>query len=96
MHWDDAEPVANTEEGPLAGKTFVITGTLPTMTRDEAKQKLQSLGARVTTGVSKKTTYVVVGRDAGSKAAKAVQLRVETLGEEEFLDLIASVSKTGR
>lgn len=74
--------------GPLAGKTFVLTGTLGAMTRDEAKRRLQALGAHVAESVSKKTDYVVVGEEPGSKADKARSLGIKMLGEQAFLDLI--------
>ncbi len=87
VHWPP--PVRKRKaDAPLAGKTFVLTGTLSSMPRDEAKQKLQELGAKVAGSVSKKTDYVVVGADAGSKADKASALGVPTLSEEEFLKLI--------
>lgn len=69
---------------PLAGKIFVLTGTLDGMTRDEAKQKIESLGGRVTASVSKQTDYVVAGKDPGSKLDRATQLRVTILNEKEF------------
>jgi DNA ligase (NAD+) len=73
---------------PLAGKTFVLTGTLSGMTRDEAKEKLVALGAKVAGSVSKNTDYVVVGEDPGSKADKAKALGVTMLSEKEFLKLV--------
>lgn len=73
---------------PIASKTVVFTGTLNRMTRSEAKAKAQSLGAKVAGSVSAKTDYVVMGADAGSKAAKAKDLGVAILSEDEFLDLI--------
>jgi DNA ligase (NAD+) len=73
---------------PLAGKTAVITGTLQSMSREEAARKLESLGAKVSGSVSKKTSFVVVGGDAGSKLEKARALGVETLDEAAFLRLI--------
>ncbi len=72
----------------LSGKTFVLTGTLDAMSRDEAKRKLQELGAKVSGSVSKKTDYVVVGKDPGSKAAKAKELGITMLDEAAFLKLI--------
>lgn len=72
----------------LLGKTFVITGTLESMPRDEAKKKIKALGGKVTESVSKQTNYVVVGLDPGSKASKAEQLGVATLNEKDFLALI--------
>jgi DNA ligase (NAD+) len=73
---------------PLSGKTFVLTGTLNSMSRDEAKRRLQALGGTVSASVSKKTDYVVVGTDPGSKADKAKDLGVATLPEAEFLELL--------
>ena len=72
---------------PLAGKTVVFTGTLPTLTRSEAKAKAVSCGAKVAGSVSKKTDFVVLGADAGSKAQKAAELNVQTLSEDEFIAL---------
>jgi DNA ligase (NAD+) len=76
------------QPGPLSGKVFVLTGTLSGMTRDEAQAALERLGARVSGSVSKKTSYLVAGADAGSKLEKARQLGVETLDEQGFLALI--------
>lgn len=75
-------------ESRLRGKAFVLTGTLTSMSRDKAKVALQALGAKVVGSVSKKTDYVVVGTDPGSKATKAMKLGVTTLDEDRFLDLI--------
>lgn len=82
--------VVSRKAQPLAGKTFVLTGTLAGMSRDEAKEKLIELGAKVAGSVSAKTDYVVVGDDPGSKATKAKELGVTMLGEKEFLKLIGS------
>lgn len=87
LHWPDVK--IKTEQ-PLKGKIFVITGTLETMKRDEAKQRLIELGAKVSSSVSKKTDYVIAGNDPGSKAEKARQLEVEILDESTFLSLINS------
>ncbi|MSP48891.1 MAG: NAD-dependent DNA ligase LigA [Alphaproteobacteria bacterium] len=86
----DAEPfVAPSARGsPIADKTVVFTGTLEKMTRSEAKARAEALGAKVAGSVSKKTDYVVVGSDAGSKAEKARALGVATLSEDEWLKLI--------
>ncbi len=74
--------------GTLSGKTFVLTGTLGSMGRDEAKEKIRALGGDVSESVSKKTSYVVVGAEPGSKAKKAEQLGVEILDEQSFLDIL--------
>jgi len=76
------------EPGSLTGKTVVFTGSLPTLTRPEAKAMAEKLGARVTDSVTKKTDYVVVGEDAGSKARKAVELGITVLTEAEWRSLI--------
>ena len=81
-----AAPVAS--ESPVVGKTVVFTGTLTTMGRAEAKARAESLGAKVAGSVSKKTDYVVVGADAGTKAAKAEALGVAILSEEEWVAFI--------
>jgi DNA ligase (NAD+) len=73
---------------PVAGKTVVFTGALGKMTRDEVKARAEALGAKVASSVSKKTDYVIVGEDAGSKAAKAAELGVKMLSEDEWLELI--------
>jgi DNA ligase (NAD+) len=73
----------------VAGKTFVLTGTLPTLSRDEAKERLERAGAKVVGSVSKKTDYVVAGDDAGSKLTKAEELGVAVIDEATMLDLLA-------
>jgi DNA ligase (NAD+) len=73
--------------GPFAGKTFVLTGTLPTLKREEAAAKIEALGGKVSGSVSKKTDYVVAGEDAGSKLEKARKLGVPVIDEAEFLKL---------
>jgi len=85
VHWP---AIKVSKHLPLQGKTFVLTGTLNNLTRDEAKAKLESLGAKVAGSVSNKTSYVVVGEDAGSKLAKAKELGVEILDEDAFLVLL--------
>ena len=87
MESQQPEPAAETP-GPLEGKTFVLTGTLGSMTRDEAEAAIQARGGKVTGSVSKKTSYVVVGEEAGSKLEKANKLGVPTLTEQQFRDLI--------
>lgn len=68
--------------------TFVVTGTLPTLKRDQAKHMIQEAGGKVTGSVSKKTSYVVVGDDAGSKLTKAQSLGIKELSEADLLDLL--------
>jgi DNA ligase (NAD+) len=72
----------------LAGKNFVLTGTLPTLTRDEARKRIEDAGGKVTGSVSKKTDYVVAGADAGSKLDKAKELGVEVIDEKAMTDLL--------
>jgi DNA ligase (NAD+) len=81
-------PEPTDEAGPLAGKTFVLTGTLEAMSREDATEALQKLGAKVAGSVSKKTSFVVAGAEAGSKLEKAQQLGVPVLDEPAFLALI--------
>jgi DNA ligase (NAD+) len=88
VHWTETAPQEVPKGGPLSGKTFVLTGTLSSMTRDEAKQKIQARGGKVTGSVSKKTSYVVYGEKAGSKLEKAQKLEVATLDEKQLTDLL--------
>jgi DNA ligase (NAD+) len=85
--WEEGEPAARAPK-PLAGKTVVLTGTLPTLTRDEAKDMLEAAGAKVAGSVSKKTDYVVAGAEAGSKLDKARELGVAVLDEQGLKDLL--------
>ena len=82
-----AEP-GEAAPGPLAGKTFVLTGTLATLSRDEAAAAIEGLGGKVSSSISRKTSYLVVGAEAGGKLEKARELGVTTLSEEEFKGLI--------
>jgi DNA ligase (NAD+) len=77
-------------EGLFAGKTFVLTGTLPTLTREEATAKIEAAGGKVSGSVSKKTDFVLAGEEAGSKLTKAQELGVKILDEEEFQTLIST------
>lgn len=88
VHWEEVAEVKT--EQPLQGRTFVITGTLSSMSREEAKARLQALGGKVTGSVSKNTSYVIAGADPGSKLAKAQELGVEVLDEAAFLDLVGN------
>ena len=86
VHWPEIKEASG--EQPLAGKTFVLTGTLTGLTRNEAKQRLQELGAKVAGSVSKKTDFVVAGENAGSKLTKAEELEITVITEDEMLALI--------
>ncbi|MGB9893220.1 MAG: helix-hairpin-helix domain-containing protein, partial [Candidatus Saccharicenans sp.] len=82
------EKVEKVGPQPLRGLSFVLTGSLSSMTRDEAKEKIELLGGTVSSSVSKKTDYLIVGTEPGSKLAKARELGVKTINEKEFLKLI--------
>jgi DNA ligase (NAD+) len=84
----EAATAPDVSESPVAGKTVVFTGTLESQSRNEAKARAEALGAKVAGSVSRKTDYVVVGAEAGSKARKAAELGVTTLSEQEWLDMI--------
>jgi DNA ligase (NAD+) len=88
VHWEEGAPAVQAPK-PLAGKTVVLTGTLPTLSRDEAKDLLEAAGAKVAGSVSKKTSYVVAGADAGSKLDKAQELGVPVLDEDGLKALLA-------
>ena len=79
----------NLYEQHFAGMTFVLTGTLPTLSRKEAAEKIENMGGKVSGSVSKKTTYVLAGEEAGSKLDKAKQLGIKIISEEEFQAMIS-------
>ena len=85
IHWPST---ASLQNKPLAGKTYVLTGTLAHLTREQATEKLQNSGAHVANSVSKKTTAVIAGNDAGSKLKKAEDLGVPVLSEAELMQLL--------
>ena len=89
VHWQEHEGAqADSAPKPLAGKTFVLTGTLPTWSRDEAKALIEVAGGKVTGSVSKKTDYVVAGTEAGSKLDKARELGVTVIDEHGLRELL--------
>jgi DNA ligase (NAD+) len=89
VHWTEGPPrVAQSAAGPLHGLTFVLTGTLPAMSRDDAKALIEDAGGKVSGSVSKKTDYLVAGADAGSKLAKAVELGIAVLDEAGLRQLL--------
>ena len=90
IHWDEHESPVGT--GIFSGKTLVLTGTLPNLTRDEAKMMIESAGGKVSGSVSKKTDFVVAGAEAGSKLEKAQELGVNVINEVELLRLLSEVS----
>ena len=81
------------KEAALLGKTFVLTGTLPTLTREQAKALIEQKGGKVTGSVSKKTSYVVVGEDAGSKLVRAQELQIPLLDEAALMNLLGGTRK---
>jgi DNA ligase (NAD+) len=88
VRWSEGPPARRDTRGPFAGKIVVLTGTLSAMTREEAKERIEAGGGKVTGSVSKKTDYVVAGAEAGSKLDKAQALGVAVLDEEKFLAMI--------
>ena len=88
IQWPETDGAERAAPKPLSGKTFVITGTLPTLTREEAKERLEAAGAKVAGSVSKKTDYVVAGAEAGSKLAKAEALGVTVIDEAGLIRLL--------
>jgi DNA ligase (NAD+) len=90
VHWPVTKRAAAAAAGPLAGQVIVITGTLATMSREEARAAARAAGATVTDSVSKKTTLLVVGAEPGSKLRKAQELGVRVAEETEFRQLLES------
>jgi len=87
VHWPDEQP-SPLRDSPIAGKTFVLTGTLPTLARETAKEMIEAAGGKVAGSVSKKTDFVVAGAEAGSKLDKAQQLGVTILDESQLMELL--------
>ena len=85
-----AGPLAGSHAGSLAGKTFVLTGTLPNLSRDQAADRLRAAGATVSSSVSRKTSFVVAGADAGGKLDRAIELKVAVLDEAQMLALLTT------
>jgi DNA ligase (NAD+) len=91
VHWPEGEGGSGLPQ-PLAGQTLVLTGTLPTLSRDEAKALIESAGGKVSGSVSKKTHFVVAGSEAGSKLDKAQELGVSVVDEAGLMALLQSVN----
>ena len=87
IRWEEGAPTSDAPK-PLAGKTFVLTGTLPTLGRDAAKDLIEAAGGKVSGSVSKKTHFVVAGTEAGSKLDKANELGVTVLDEAALLEML--------
>ncbi|MEY8213361.1 MAG: helix-hairpin-helix domain-containing protein, partial [Colwellia sp.] len=93
LHWDSEQVMLESNDLPLEGKVFVLTGTLIKMGRSEAKEKLELLGAKVSGSVSKKTSFLIAGEKAGSKLTKAEDLGVNVMSENEFIDFLSYKGK---
>jgi DNA ligase (NAD+) len=90
VHWPRLEAADAAADSPFSGKTWVLTGTLTSLTREQAQERIVALGGKVSGSVSKKTSYVIAGEDAGSKLQKAQALGVTVLNEQQFLELLES------
>ncbi len=88
VHWPEGQGRADAADAPLAGATVVLTGTLPTLTREEATERITAAGGKVAGSVSKKTRFLVAGEDAGSKLDKARALGVRVIDEGELRRLL--------
>ena len=88
VHWPEGARAKRAASGPFAGKIVVLTGTLEAMGRDEAKERIEAAGGKVTGSVSKKTDYVVAGAEAGSKLDRARELGVKVVEEAAFLEML--------
>jgi DNA ligase (NAD+) len=88
--WPEGKPRAQRPAGPFAGKTLVLTGTLPTLTRDEARALIEGAGGKVSGSVSKKTDYLLAGAEAGSKLERARELGVRIIEEDEFRRMLGT------
>jgi DNA ligase (NAD+) len=95
VHWPESEGTPQAAAAPLAGKTFVLTGTMPSLARDDAKDMIEAAGGKVTGSVSKKTDYVVAGAEAGSKLDKARELDITVLDEAGLRAMLAPTSDPG-
>ena len=90
VRWPKSTPRPPPGQGPLAGKAFVLTGTLPSLSRDEARRRIEAAGGRVVSSVSKKTDYVLAGEAPGSKLARAEELEIPVIDEAELLRLLGA------
>ncbi len=89
MHHVTVTEIKKIEGGPLHGQTVVVTGTLPSLSREDAESMVKKAGGQTSSSVSRKTSFVLAGENPGSKLAKAKELNVPTITEEEFLKRLA-------